>query len=935
MSSRKTVWDLNPTLALRVIELIREGLLKKGIDSLLKVINKELASSDVNLKLSKKRLLSRLDELIWAKEELELLKRFVREGSDLAPVYRQLEHLPKDIIDVKMKSLRGVTPGGSDKKSTLFEAGIGRIATDAEVERVQKDGVLKLRNYTLLNPFKIEVKNRSNFRVIIINGPHLGLEYNRVLDENVLRNTLRHAKRINADAIIITAGLMWTDNKKSAGQLTTHRALYQGLDFESSVLDPEYRSEAVDIRKRLPPDRISFVTLRERIMNAFGGWRKVMTHKDGSPIFEGPVFFSFGRPEEDMIENAAHEHLRYLKTVMELEARSARKDAEAELRYVLKKNDGVETQETKHLREEVNRLLRLEKRKSANTNIDGEDHRRFVPIIRTLLVSWYEKAIPNSRFIGQGAIMYDVGGKKIDMVQADHDHPTEVDITHLIKSVGQRDLDGTLPDVIIGAGAYNLNARWSARECMRGIETDQVQVWQLPVLIDRDYIRQAKNELLRKASSVERLISSGSFEPGAFILGLTDGIWDSHPLPVPMFTQRNPKTHTRSGSPKEIVIYVEGDQHTGNAAKEYVYDNRTKQMLPMEVASAEIFMREFVEKGNPLPFHIFTSLGDSTQGRHFQTERNRHPQHESMGVLETESAEIVRRMESGDLSGNELKERARKMFSRLNFQIRLRGEHWYQQQMEDFADHSIERRTRFFLEILKSGEVAKIIMRGISQVLSGDASAQDRRDLGRINIFDGNHGESTTEGTVTEGWFFARICLLSILAEKDCPFTREEMRRLVRSPLFGPVASGYGLVSVPGGYEWGLHLRHDPTRKSGQDGDPLARAVKNLAERGDYGFIFNGRNFITLVGDQHRYAGVFAPNKQVFNSGCGTHGDSYGDDWGFSKANLGGLIVCMPVEGPGAGPVRMIPISHVFIRQYMKAPWKIDWRSLLPNPAGL
>lgn len=929
-TKRKTIWDLSPGLVLRVTELVREGLLKKGVDYLLGVLNKES-----EIKLSKRQLVSRLDELVWTREALELLKKFVREGSDLTPVYRQLDHLPKSVIDAKIRSLRGVTPGGSDKKGTLFEAGIGRIATDDEVECVQKDGVLKLKEHTLESPFKVRVRNHNNFRVLIVNGPHMGLEYNRVLDENALRNVFRHAKRANVDAIIVTAGLMWTDMKKSAGSLTTHRALYAGLDFDPKVIDPDYKEEAIAIRRDLPPDKIGFTTLRERVMNAFGGWRKVTTHKDGSPIFEGPVYFIFGYPESEMIENAAHEHLRYLKILMERDAKAERQEAEAELRYALKKNDGVENAEVRALKEEVDRLLRLEKRKSANTNIDPDEHRRFVPIIRTLLVSWFMKAIPNSVFVGQGSVLCDVGGRKIDILQASHERPTERDIADLIKSVGQRDLDGTLPDAILGAGAYNLNCRWSARECMRGTEMDQVQVWQLPVLVDRDYIRGAKSEMLRKASPVERLVMDVNFEPGAFMLGFVDGLWDSHPLPISMFTQRYPKTHLRCSAPKELCIYVEGDQHSGNAGKEYVYDGLTRETLPMEVAASEIFMREFVGRGEPLPFHLFSSHGDSTQGRHFQTERNRHPQHESMGVLESESAALMRSIESGGLSSSELKDEARKMLMRLNKQIRLRGEHWYQQQMEDFVDHSIERRAKFFLEILKSGKAAKVTLRGISQVLSGDMNSQDRRDLGRINLLDGNHGENTTEGTMTEAWFFARICLLAILARDDCPFTRQELQRLVRSPIFGPVASGYGLVSVPGGYEWGLHLRHDPTRKSGQDGDPLARATRNLAERGDYGYIFNRRSFITIVGDQHRYAAAYAPNKQVFNCGCGTHGDSYGDDWGFSKSNLGGLIVCVPVEGPGAGPVRIIPISHVFIRRFMKKPWKIDWKKVFPNPVGL
>lgn len=930
----KPKFDLPTSVDQILKELIDADVFKKsGVDGVIKEINDRMPESK---RFSKDELVSKIEGIVWNQNRgaLELLKKFVRGGFDLSPVFNRLKDVhPREILESEAQRLRGVRPTGQEKKSTVFEAGIGRIATDNEINQIQERGVVELQHYSVKSPLKLPVKEQNNFKIMVICGPHLGLEYNRVIDENTLRNCLRYAQNVGVEAVIITAGLMWTDMKKSSGRLTTHRALYHGLDFDPGVIDAEYRSEAIEIRKNLPPDRISFATLRERVMNAFGGWRKVTSHKNGSPIFEGQIFFSFGYPEEEMIENSAHEHLRYLKTCMEVEARAERKAAEAELHYEMGISEGVETKEVKLLKAKVERLLRLEKRKSANTNIEKLDHKRFVDVIRSLLISWYQEAIPNSKFIGQGTVVCEIGGKKIELLQARHERPTEHDITDLIKSVGQRDLEGSLPDMILGAGPYNLNARWSARECMRDTEMDQVHVWQLPVLIDRDYVRDAKAEMIKRGSPVESLIGDWRFEPGAFMLSMVDGMWNSHPLPIQLFTQRYPKSRTRFEPPKEMIIFAEGDQHTDNPNKEYVWDERSQEQLPMEVAASEIFMREFVEKGKPLPFHIFSSHGDSTQGRHFPTEQNRHPQHESRGVLELESSELLRKIRDGEIKPNELKEYSSKLIIRLNHQIRLRGEHWYQQQMEDFVDHSIERRARFFLEILKRGKSANVKTRNIQQVLTGNINAWDRRAISRINLLDGNHGGKTTLGTVTEAWFFARILLWSVLAEKDCPFTREELGRLVSAPIFGNVASGYGLISAAGSKEeWGLHLRHDPTRKSGQDGDPLAKAARNLAERGDYGFIFNKHNFITIVGDQHRYAAAYAPGKVVFNCACSTHGDSYGDDWGFSRSNLGGLIICIPVDGPGAGPIRMIPISHVFIRQFMLKPWKIDWDRLFPNP---
>lgn len=910
----------------RVSALIETGLLKKGVDALLKEVNK--TSLPEEPKLSRAKLLKHLEQLIWTKERLNLVTKFVRLGASLTLLYKELSMLPKDMIDRRAKKLRGLSVRTVAEKG-LLGAGVGRLVTDEEVKGNRKP--IALQSYRLDNPFSVPVRHKENFRFLLINGAHLGLEYNRVIEENTLRNMFREAVRNNDDAIFLTGALLWLDTQQSAGRLTTHRALYSGLDFDVRVLPPAYREEAERIHKMKPANEVSFVKLRERVLNALGGWEKVTRHKDGTAIFPRKVYFSFGIQDEELIESAAQAHIRYVTTVMRNDVMVERKQNEAILVKKLKESGGHETSETRALRQTIEELLEKEKR-MVQSNVEHEDRKRLVDAIRSVLISWLKKAIPNSEFLSQGSVVCGVGEKTIEIIQAPDNVPTSSSLDGYMKVGGQRGLEGKLPDVALVAAPYNVDTRYAVIERMIGTKRAVTHAWQLPVAVDRDYIRGARPEMIKKSSPIERLVKDPGFEPGAFRLGYVSGVWRPDVLPLSLFRPHRPHKMSSGEITDYLYIIADSDNHSGQRSKEWVMDFRTGLPLPLEVAFSELLMRSFVEKGKTLPIHAFSNIGDNLQGHHFPTQMTVHPE---MKTFEQAQAHVQKILKNAKSSGNirDAQEALRRLGQEFLRQLILRGEDWPVHQLENFITTSLRPRVPLFAEILRNSQRVGLKIRGISEVLYGNGT-EDARDLGVINWVGGDHFTHTVWEELTEGTLYRRFLIGLLLGEKSLGLSEEKIQKLVRAPLWGELPIGYGLMSVPGGYEWGMVVRHKPAKSSGQNGDRMGAITSNLLERGDYGRIFTGRNWFQLSGHIHFYAAAFSRNKFMVSCASSTDGDAFGDRLGFRRSNSGAMVVGIPARGPEYGPIRVISFPHSFLRAYFEEPWKIDWASVFPDPVG-
>ncbi len=765
---KNKIWT-TPNLQEKIIDLISQGFLKKGVDELVKEVN-HIFFEDKTI-FRKSHFFQGSDDVVWTKDRLALLKKFVMLDAPLDPIYKEFSFLPKEVIDKKAKKLRGKSV--KKKRHQDIGAGMGRLVTEEEVMKYSDPPALT--THRLENPFPIPVKNNERFNIFVINAPHLGLEYNRVLEENALRNMFREAERNHDDAIIISGALLWVDAKKSSGFLTTHRALYSGLDFDPSVLPKAYRKKAVEIRKTNPPDMVCFAKLRERVLNAMGGWSKVTHQKGGQPIYSGKIYFSFGYQEEEIINSAAHAEILYITTKMRNEVMRERQLLEALL--VSKMARGESTREERdELRVQIEELLEEEKR-MIQSNVDPNDRKRFVDSIRAVLISWLKEAIPNSEFLSQGSVVCQIGKRTVEIIQSPENNPISSSLDGYMKVGGQRSLENKLPDMALVAAPCNIDARWGVLEKMDGVERGVTHAWQLPVAIDRNYLRKARPEMIRKASPIEKLVRDTNFEPGAFRLGYANGIWVPEVLPISYFNVHRSKAMISRTISEYIYIIADGDNHAGMRSKVWIPDGNSGFSIPIEVALSEILLRSFTEKGKPIPAHMYVNLADDLQGHHFETQQTIH--HLAKPYRRAEA--FVRKLiADAEKTGNP--EDVRKMLRVLSGeylqQLRFRGEDWLTNQFEDFIETSLRPRVPLFEEILRNSERVGLKIRGTEEVLSG-TSIIDSRDIGAVNLISGDHVGHTTNEEIAEGVLYRRTLIGLLLGSKTLGMSEETLKRLI------------------------------------------------------------------------------------------------------------------------------------------------------------
>lgn len=915
-----------PAVVERINALIESGALKEpeAIKKIADTLSKEFESLLGNKKILPANLKRRLPGIVW-KDRTKLVRQFVAHSLEYRVLYERLSYLPKAMVKARIKELRGHEV---PKRAVKGDPGFGRLPVPGEFTK--QSHRVKLPEAKLDNPFVIPVPNPSNFSLMFVNGPLIGAAHNKIFNENILRCAINEARKSGDGAVFITGGLMLLDVAKSQGHLTTHRAVLSGIDFDPDVLDPEYREEAKRIRKDLPADEVTFETIRQRFENLLGGYRKIFTNEDGTPVFKGNVYPVFGLLEEELVEAAAHYEIKRVVDQMRAKATRDRKAQEALWRAAMKDDDIAAAE---RYQDEINRLMGLEKT-MIQSNVSHEDRKRFVNALRLWITKRIEETIPNSRVISQGTAFIKAGDQMIEIHQMREASPSDGFLdSFLKKNAGRRGLDNSLSDVVLLASPYSVNARWAVSERMRGKERASTHVIQLGAALDKSFLRKTLAETVRKVSPFERLIRHEQFEPSVLRLVHGKRYWEPQMLRIDYLKRSFEVASAQKKGPKDpsveyIYCFITTDQHFGHPWKEFYFDAKSGNWLSHEMAVIEILRREYTEKGELIPIHAYWSLDDGTQGHHFPTQSQPHQHMLPYATLERDFGGI---REAAIQAGTRAEALAKleELHKQALEQVRVRGEHWPQSQVEEFYDRMIEPNIQFFADVLLRAHKGKVKFLGVSEI---HGTRFDTRDIANIVHLSGNHFGNTVENELTEGFFYTRMIRIALKGNSKLPKeVHDNLERLVRAPLMGNTPIGLGRIKAANGYEWGISLRRDPPKKSGQNGDPLRGAATSVMQRGDFSRIFTGHHTVHVSGDIHRYGYVQLSDALVVSCAPGTDTDPYGER-GFSPNNVGNMIIGLPKDGPNSGPIRIMPINHDFVRAHLLNPLPIDWRKLFSNP---
>ena len=884
----------------RLAELIKTGELKtKGLDGLFKLIHKEFNSQVHGLTL--KAFKSRVSNFVWTKETIDAIRHIV--GNNL-PLERFMElnpHIPKKMVEQYAKHLSGVS---TTMNPVTFSRGLGRIGNLDGL-----DGAFKLPKGTYKNPFVIPIQDDKPY-IRVINGVNLGLSHKRLIEDNPIRRALADAQSHGVDAVFIVNPID-IEVRKAAGGLRVLRAMASGLNINLELLDADYRRE---LQKRSSGDpRPRYETVAERFINALSGYTKV-THKqegDKAPEYSGPVFIVLGYKEEEIIASAADWELSYW-------TRIEQNEIQAELRAVMTARTQARKRDDFELVEKLNKeveVLSERKARVITSNTSDEDKNRYRRKVLNFVVRELEKNIPNSKVIGLGSTVVKLADELVELHVPKHLRITDSLLAEYVSGYPGRAVMKIAPETVVICHPHSLGYRMTDREVAVNDRRAEARIFVAPIANDGNFLREVLADSVRRSHQISSAVFNTQFNSGVLdIRFYAGGNVSADPVPLaalaPIPAPRSSKEVKKSG--KYIWVMVGTDPHYGSRNREEVWSEKAQKSLGMSDAVIQMFREAGLCQDGKLPIHMYTINDDPTQGNHFETHKQPHPQQMSYQQLEKQLQE----MPEG---------RAVKMALQ---QFRVRGSDWLQEQMIQVLDRHIRANVDFFSEILSRVMKSGIRIRGVSDI----HKRSDTRDVGAINIGTGNHFESTVDRVMTEGFIYVYYLRALLYGRPEWANKTALVDQLVRFPLEGNQYFAWGTVKGPekDNYEYALEFRSDPPRM-GSWADPLLGAVRNDSTRGDYPLFFTGRKTIKIYGDKHFMTAAKTDQTFFLMGHPGTSTDLYGHR-GFPPNNTGVSFLGIPADGLDSGPILIRGLHIEHIRRYFEKPYQFDWASFLPNP---
>ena len=874
----------------RTAELVQSGILVSGgLDKLLSTLKAEFSSTVKNV--TKESLAAQVEEIVWNKKTEEAFRHVVGHGLPLERFSKYHPHIPQNMLKRKAKTLTGLS---SVQHPVAFLKGLGRIG---DLEGLEDS--FELPKSGSANPYPVSVKSDSP-KVRVINGANIGLRHRRLIEENPVRRALADATR-SGDDVVFIVNPFDIEIKKAAGGLRVLKSFASGLNVNLKLLDPFYKRR---LERDHDSNRIIYETVAERFMNMLSGLSKIANRPDGAPEFSGQVFVIFGYKEEEVVANAAAWELGY-------KTRLKQEEIEAEIKSVraaIANGEDIGMD----LDEELINLVNL-KARVIQSDINDEELQKYARKVMHFVVNKIEESIPNAKVIGQGTTFVNVNGNVVDFNVPSHLQVTDGLLSSYNRTHGARSVRQETARTTVICHPYALNYRMASREINVGNKRAEARVFVAPICVDGKFLRDALRDTVRSAHPISKVVFSSQFSPGVLRLRFSQGgIVSAEPIPIEALSRRSSpaKAGKHHSDAKYIWTMVATDPHFGSRNREEVWSHAAKGSLGVSDAVIQMLRDAKLCEGGKLPVHLYTVNDDPTQGNHYDTHKQPHPEQMSYQAMERLMPTLATKEEV--------------MAFALN-QFRKRGSDWLQEQIEQVKERHIEPNLDFFSSILHRVVRSGLVIRGVSEI---HGVPYDRRDLGAINWGTGNHFASTTDNVTTEGVEYAKHLRALLYAEWQNK--KSLVDRLVAAPLEGNQYFAWGIVNVPGGYEWAVEFRSDPARLSTW-ADPLKAAVTNDALRGDYGLFMTGHKTLKIYGDKHFFAAV--NTEHVFYHMCasGTSTDLYGHR-GFPPNNTGVSFVGLPADGPEAGPILLRHFHIEHIRKYFEKPYDFDWAEFLPNP---
>src|SRR3989344_6071360 len=775
----------------------------------------------------------------------------------------------------------------------------------------------------------------------IINSPLVGLLSNPDKEKNLFRNSLRILEAIKAPYCLI------------AGNLTN-------IDLTKASKNQGYRALLSDDNGN-GSDSI-FELMNERITKRIKQANDSMTDENGKQLYSGPKLLSFAKTETEIVNYWVSEEAR--RVVLEQQrilndGIKRTKDAIGEEKKFIKncrtemanwaalignkknleesgltkeevrENIKMTSEEIKSAEAEKNRLeqefkfLKDTRAAATQTNLSQSIKKKWYINFYSKLVRMFEENIPNLKVISTGDVYLKSSNLVAHLVQNPRDADSDIDMDKRWVQVNNALHNGERQPDVIFVGGFNLTFErydcvYPARDPNDPRKTTIVDVVQLPMCIDSEYLKKHFEHTVNIGPFITRLIKNPYFAPALLIYGNISGfpVWD-----VANYTTL---TDSKLCADKEALrnlvkgrslAYGEfhSDQQEGSRYQAF-YDIKE---LPGRPPPYVLHHNAFVEWNAPLSFQA--NIGDIVQGENFDKYHLEDPE----GFLHAfDVEEKIREILARPVRGREDLIRQRDELARLFMENSAEiGVTRIDKKLESYHMRAYERGSKYYGSIIKRAE--KIGLATIGK-------------LGIISKIGGNHFENTK----IVGYHFdeAKECskaLIEVLSRKE-GMNADDLRNRIKAPRgsgenVSILAGGLGMLNQKDYAKWVkdpksvshekflycISAKHKPTEGGSRKVNPVVAMRRARALKGSTDPIYQDRFIIQLAGHINRNSQVLTPNGLCQLVPCdGEFQTPFAEIKDFGLGDIGAIVMGLPMHGRGF--FRTINFSYEGFRSHIK-----------------
>lgn len=893
-------------------------------------------------KLTLKFLFELFEEKIW-KGNQRILQNAVLGEMGPVKVHDILHHQedllfkpPLWLVQLKYDLLRGVV-SAPRRPSTHGMRGINRFDITSALPRELPDSSPKEPLHLLAD------QDIADIDVAIISSPKLGLPYNPLIEDNLLRCGFAAARKQGAKALVIAGGLFHGDFGKTAGPASLFRHIMEADEIDIQCLAECYQEAASERLDSLLP---IYETAAERLGKRLRGWWKVarrpeyrlnpetQEHEEvigEKPEFDGPVFVILAHEDFVLACLMAYYHLNYQRIKDQAVAKAQLRVAAHELDEAQKAFAKAQwSGATAYAQSRLDTAQAAfdaaadNDSRTRNTNWSRKREQEVFDVALSYLIAEVERVIPNATVISQNRayVRFGKSSKVCCFVSGEKGNPYYAELS----SHGSTQRAGLLPDATIIMHSGAVYPRGTVRANYLGaVMSGECAFLEAPSLLDTDFIRDATRGI-RSTYPAIRAACDSMYESGMAILRLREGL-----VPEPKILRasvvraiaKGQQSRTPKTQPKMVWGVLDTDMHFGGAMRYRMLDHHG---LPIGCTEAGLALLARSEENGLSEAAFFISCDDGVHGNHFGTHVQAHPNEMTSTALRALAEPSLDIIES-TTDIEELRASAYMLIRHYAWQLDYRGSHNLTGQFTMLSETLMERYLSTFAAIVRRSRKSGVVVRGISHYTG---QPFDSRDVGIINLPTGNHGAKTTNYMLLEGVQIAREMRYALRA---LPGMRNlDLKRLVQAPLLQRQLEGVGTIQIGRSAPWGLNLMDTPPSRDSWI-DLLHAWVKVNKKRGNITTALDRMPVLHVTGDKHFYCWAHAGGDAYVMGSADTNTDGFANMAGGLPPNVFGFdFIGLPADGPDSGPIQTVHLSASELQPYIgHRDKKFPWGDVLVN----